>query len=281
MAYTGKCYEVVSVGGVAQYGSTLTRSNAAHKRLFMYPNQSTGYGSLVVKPGDMRDLSSMTWAGFLNGSNKAAIAGLCAASGSPDFSTRLVDSIATATVIYGGVGAGGYSAGECFGTKLRLSGRSNQLVKFSLEMVGKVASEVAISAPGAGDSVDFFPLEKGTGGVEILGFDIDYETGFFARFAPDGTQGYTAINDSLQLRNLQATLFLAHGSGLATAAFGQYSSIGRAEYVLSLASPGGGSCSISMGGYFTDWQVGTIAGVMVERAVQTGVSDSGGMFGIN
>ena len=278
--YAGACYAVTEAGGAAQYGSTLTRSNAAHKRLFLYPNQSTGYGSLVVEPGDMRDLSRMTWAGFLNGSNKGIIAGACALLGSPDFSERLVDSIATTTIAYGGVGAGGYSASGCFGTRLRLSGRSNQLVRFSLEMVGKATTSVSVSSPGAGDSVDFFPLELGTGGVNILGFDIDYRTGFFARFAPDGSQGYTAINESLGQRQLQATLFLAQNSDAMTQ-FTSYAGVGQAAHTLSLAGYDGSGCVIELRGYYTDWQAGNVGGIMVARAVLTGVSVSGGMISMN
>ncbi len=276
--YAGKCFAVVSVGGVAQYGSVLTRSNAAHKRLFLYPNQSQGYGSLVVKPGDMRDLSRMTWGGLLSVAGKGLMAGMCGISGSPSFATRLTPT--TQPVVYGGVGVGAYSAGGCFGVKLRLTGRSGQPVKFSLAMNGKVATTTTVNG-GGGDSAEFFPLELGTGGEAILGFDIDYRTGFFPRFAPDGSQGYTEINESLRLRQLRATLLFAKGSAAATAAFAAYSAIEPVTQILGLASPGGGSCSINLGGYYTDWGGGEVAGIMVEGAVLTGVSDHGGMIGIN
>jgi hypothetical protein len=278
--YAGKCYSVVSVGGTPQHGSILTRSNAAHKRLQWYPNQTTGYSALVVKPGDMRDLSRMTWAGFLNGSNSGLIAGLCALTGSPTFDASLVASIATQTVVYGGVGAGAYSTAGCFGTRLRLSGRSNQLVRFSLEMMGKVATASSVSGPGLVESEDFFPLEKGSGGVEILGFDIDYRTGFFARFAPDGSVGYTAINESLRLRQLRATLFFAQGSA-AMSAFGSYTGVTRAAPTLSLSAYDGSSCVIEVGGYYGDWETGEVAGIMVARAALTGVADSGVMISMN
>jgi hypothetical protein len=270
----------VSVGGTPQYGSILTRSNAAHKRLQLYPNQTTGNSALAVKPGDMRDLSRMTWSGFLNASNSGLIAGLCALLGTPDFSASLVGSIGTQTVVYGGVGVGAYSTAGCFGTRLRLSGRSNQLVRFSLEMNGKAATATTVSGPGLVESEDFFPLEKGSGGEEILGFDIDYRTGFFARFAPDGSVGYTAINESLRLRRLQATIFLAQGA-TAMGVFGSYADITRSARTLSLNAYDGSSCTIQLGGYYEDWQCGEVKGIMVAKAVLSGVWDSGVMISMN
>lgn len=278
----GKCFTVISVGGTAQQGSILTRANSAPKRLHLYPNQTTGYSALVIKPGDMRDMARMTWAGFLNAGNKAAIAGLCAISGTPDFSASLVDSISAQTVIYGDTSVGAWSTTECFGTRLRLTGRSGELVKFSLEMIGKVTSTTTVAAPAIADA-EFFPFEKGTqdiGADTVLAFEIDYRSGFFARFAPDGEAGYSGINESLRLRMLRARLTLAQNAAAVTE-WGKYAAKTAVTPTLSLSGSAGSGCAIALGGYYTDWRDGTFRGLMVNIATLTGVYDGNIMISMN
>lgn len=280
MAYTGECYTVLAVSGVAQHGSILTKSNAAHKRLHWYPNQSQGVGALAVKPASMRDLSRMTWSGYLSSANCSYIAGACALTGTPDFTTNLVGSISVLGMVYGGVGAEAYSTSACFGTRLRLSGRSGQLVRFSLDLNGYAATETTVASAGELTSDIFFPLELGTGGEDILGFEIDYQTGFFARFAPDGGLGYTGINESVKLRRLRARVFLAQGTTAMTE-FGKYAGIEKAGYTLGLASPAGGSCTIQLGGYYDDWQRGEVGKISVAKAVLMGMYDGSAMISMN
>jgi hypothetical protein len=278
----GKCFTVVSAGGTAQQGSILTRSNAAHKRLYLYPNQTTGYSALVIKPGDMRDMARMTWAGFLNAGNKIAIADLCAISGTPDFSASLVASISALTVVYGDTSVGAWSTTECFGTRLRLTGKSGELVQFSLEMVGKATTTTTVSAPAIAEA-EFFPFEKGTqdiGADTVLAFDIDYRTGFFARFAPDGEPGYSGINESLRQRMLRARLTLAQNA-VAEAEYAKYAAQTAVTPTLSLSGSAGTGCAIALGGYYTDWRDGEFERMMVNIATLTGVYDGRIMLSMN
>jgi len=270
----GACYQVISAGGTSQQGSVLTRSNAAHKRLHLYPGQTSGHGAPVLEPGDMRDMAQMTWAGFLNAANKGAIAGACAISGTPDFGTNLVASISELTIVYGDPVVGAFSTSSCFGTRLRLTGRTGKLVKFSLELVGKATTTTTVSAPAIG-AAEFFPFEKGTHGIgddTLLGFDIDYRTGFFARFAPDGTQGYTAIHESLRKRSLGITLYMAHNAA-SLAEWDDYDGITRADHTLTLSGSDGSSCAIVVGGYYTGWSYGAQDKLLVAKSVLTGVWD--------
>jgi len=278
----GACYQVISAGGASQQGSVLTSSNAAHKRLHMYPSQTSGHGAPVLKPGDMRDMGRMTWAGYLNAGNKAAIAGLCAVAGAPDFGTNLVASISALTIIYGDPVVGAFQTTECFGTRLRLTGRSGQLVRFSLEMVGKATTSHTVAAPAIADA-EFFPFEKGThviGEDTLLGFDVDYRTGFFARFAPDGDLGYSGINESLRQRELSATLYLAHDAA-SYAAWANYAAVARTDHTLTLSGSDGSSCIVVVGGYYTNWDHQEQEKLLVARATLTGVWDDGAYISMN
>jgi len=278
----GACYRVVSAGGTSQQGSILTRSNAAHKRLHLYPNQVSGHGAPVLEPGDLRDLARMTWAGYLNASNKAAVAGLCAIAGTPDFGTNLVASISALTIIYGDPVVGAFQTTECFGTRLRLTGRSGQLVRFSVEMVGKATTATTVTAPAIADA-EFFPFEKGTHGIgddTLLGFDVDYRTGFFARFAPDGELGYSGINESLRQRALAVTLYLAHNAA-SYAEWADYAAITRADHTLTLSGSDGSTCVIAVGGYYEDWDYREQNKLLVAKAVLRGVWDDSTYISMN
>jgi len=270
----GACYQVISAGGTSQQGSVLTRSNAAHKRLHLYPNQTSGHGALVMKPGDMRDMGRMTWGGYLNAANKAAIAGLCAIAGTPDFGASLVASISALTIIYGDPVVGAFSTTECFGTRLRLTGRTGKLVQFAVEMVGKATTSTTVTAPAIADA-EFFPFEKGTHGIgddTLLGFDIDYRTGFDTQFAPDGGPGYSKITEGLRKRALTATLYLAHNAA-SFAEWDDYDAITANTHTLSLSGSAGTACVIALGGYYTDWNYREQDKLLVAKAVLTGVWD--------
>jgi len=270
----GACYQVISAGGTSQQGSVLTRSNAAHKRLHLYPGQVSGHGAPVLKPGDMRDMAQMTWAGYLNAANKAAIAGACAISGTPDFGVNLVASISALTIVYGDPVVGAFTTSNCFGTRLRIRGRTGQLVRFQLDLVGKATTKTTVTAPAIAEA-EFFPFEKGTHGIgadTLLGFDIDYRTGFFARFAPDGSLGYTGINESLRKRQLRVRLVLAQtASGYGE--WDDYDGITRADHTLTLTGTNGSTCVIVVGGYYTARPHGEQEKLLVAKATLTGVWD--------
>ena len=278
----GACYQVISAGGTSQQGSVLTRSNAGHKRLHLYPNQTSGHGAPVIKPGDMRDMGRMTWGGYLNASNTAAIAGLCAIAGTPDFGTNLVASISALTIVYGDPVVGAFSTTSCFGTRLRLTGRTGKLVQFAVEMVGKATTSTTVAAPAIADA-EFFPFEKGTHGIgadTLLGFDIDYRTGFYARFAPDGGTGYSGISESLRQRALTVTLYLAHNAA-SFAEWADYAAIVRNNHTLTLSGSAGTACVIALGGYYVDWDYKEQDKLLVARAVLGGVWNDSTYISIN
>ncbi len=278
----GACYQVISAGGTSQQGSVLTRANAAHKRLYQYPGQVSGHGAPVLAPGDMRDMAQMTWAGFLNAANKGAIAAACAINGAPDFGTNLVAGISALTIVYGDPVVGAFTTSSCFGTRLRISGRTGQLVRFQLDMVGKATTKTTVSAPAIAEA-EFFSFEKGTHGISadtVLGLDIDYRTGFFARFAPDGTQGYTGINESLRRRQLRVRLTLAQTA----AGYGEwddYDGITRVDHTLTLVGTSGSTCVIVLGGYYVDWPYGKQDKLLVANAVLQGAWDDSNYIKMN
>lgn len=267
----GSCFFVVAVNGAPQVGSTV-RAGANLKRLFMYPGQTTGCGAPAIKPGDMRDLGRLSWSGYLTNSIAAAIAGGCGISGAPDFCANLVGSIDVFDLAFGAPTVGGLTAGGCFGSKLRIWGRTNSLVGFSLDVMSKSIGLGGMSVAEL-EGIDFMPLECGISSAEnVLAFNIDYSTGFFARYAPDGTVGYTAINESLQQRSLRASITMAHGS--ASGEWAKHAGRIRAGHTISLVgSKGGAGCTIVVGGYYTGWEFGEVDGILVEQAELTGVWD--------
>ena len=278
----GKCYSVVSVNGTSQQGSILRRANTAHKRLYLYKGQTSGHGASVRVPGDMRDMSRMTWAGYLSAANKSLVAEACAISGTPDFGTNLVSSITGLTMVYGDTSVGAFTTSDCFGTRLRLTARPDKLVEFSLELVGKGTTKTTVSAPAIADS-EFFPFELGShaiGADTLYGFDIDYRTGFFARFAPDGGQGYSAINESLRKRALSIRLVMAQNA-TAYSEWDDYDGITRADHTLTLTGTQASTCVLALGGYYTDWPYGDYEGLLVAKALLTGVWDDSTYISMN
>lgn len=278
MTIAGTCFSLVSVGGYQQ-GSILTRANTAYHRYHIYDNETTGYSAIVSKPGDMNDMPQLTWSGYLTASNCGTVAGLCALDGSPDFHNGLVDSISTQTVIYGDTQTGAFSTTSCFGTRLQITGRPNELVQFSVDMIGKTTASTSLPAPGPADK-EFFPFERGVntlGDDALLGFTVTFNAGFYPRFSMDGKTGYSAISEGMH--SLTAEFMIAHASQ--GGEYGAYSGNSRATPTITLIGTKGSTCVIALGGYYTDWQYGDAGGIMVARAIMSGVYDGGRMISIN
>ena len=224
----------------------------------------------------------MTWAGYLNAANKSLIAGACAINGTPDFGTNLVASISALTMVYGDTGVGAFTVSNCFGTRLRLTGSTNKLVEFSLDLVGKATTKTTIAAPAIADA-EFFPFEKGSHGIgadTLYGFTIDYRTGFWASIAPDGGSGYSKINESLRKRALSVRLVMAQNAA-SYAEWDDYDGITRADHTLTLTGTAATTCVLALGGYYTDWPYGDYEGLLVARALLTGVWDDSTYFSMN
>lgn len=274
------CFSVVSVGGTAQQGSILTRANAAYHRYHIYDNETTGYSAVVSKPGDMNDMPQLTWSGYLTAGNKAAIAGLFALSGTPDFSSGLAASISKKTVNYGNTQVGSFSTTGCFGTRLQISGRPNELVRFSVDMIGSTTTTTTISRASITD-VEFFPFERGTqtfGSDTLLGFTVTFNAGFYPRFSMDGSVGYSEVSEGMH--SLVAEFILAQNS-TALSHYSRYSGNSRSTPTITLIGTQGSACVIALGGYYTDWQYGDQDGTMVAHAILSGVYDGGRMISIN
>lgn len=274
----GTCFSLVSVGG-SQQGSILTQANTAYHRYHIYDNETTGYSVIVSKPGDMNDMPQLTWSGYLTPSSCSAIAGLCALGGSPDFSEGLVDSISKQTVVYGDTQTGAFSTSGCFGTRLQITGRPNELVQFSVDMIGSTTTTTsALSANTANE--EFFPFERGSstfGSGALLGFTITFNTGFYPRFSIDGSTGYSGISEGMH--SLTAEFMIAHASS--STEYGNYGANSPTGPTIILIGTEGSTCVIALGGYYTDWQYGDAGGIMVARAILSGVhSETRGMIAI-
>jgi len=271
----------VSVGGTAQQGSVLTRANATYHRYHIYDNETTGYSAIVSKPGDMNDMPQLTWSGYLTAANKSTIAGLCALSSTPDFSASLVSSISKKTVIYGDTQVGAFSTTGCFGTRLQISGRPNELVRFSVDMIGSTTTKTTVSAAAITD-VEFFPFERGTQTFNddtLLGFTITFNAGFYPRFSMDASTGYSGVSEGMH--SLIAEFVLAHNSTSYSTEYGRYSALTRVDPTITLIGTQGSTCVIALGGYYTDWQYGDFEGIMTARAILSGVYGGGRMISIN
>lgn len=274
----GTCFSLVSVGG-SQQGSILTRANTAYHRYHLFENQTTGYSALVTKPGDMNDMPQLTWSGYLTATNKGTVAGLCAVRGSPNFHSSLVNSISTQTVVYGDTQTGAFSTSGCFGTRLQIIGRPNELVQFSVDMIGSTTTTTSSLSANTAD-VEFFPFERGTntfGSNALLGFTVTFNAGFYPRFSMDGSTGYSAISEGMH--SLTAEFMIAHASH--STQYSRYSGNSRTTPTITLIGTKGSTCVIALGGYYTDWQYGDVGGIMVARAILSGVYDGGRMISIN
>jgi len=226
-----------------------------------------GWGAPGVAPVVIKYRSMLTLNGSLAAGLLPTFAGMCSCgSGVVYTDNSRADAVVPKTVSYGAVGTNkGWTSANCFGTRLRLSGRSNGLVTVTFDMMGD-GGEVATVTAGDPSAAEFFPFELAsvTGITELLGFDITFNTGINGVWPAVGDN--SAYDDLVDTgATLEADLITASFAGLTG---------DPTEYNIVLTLTGTGAVpteyEITMNGYSTVIDRDVVEGVLCARVSMRG-----------
>ncbi len=265
--YAGTTFEVATIGGNTAYGATMTKYAGFNWKLHEF-GPGGGMGAPSVKPVKIKKLPMLTLSGKLCAGITSSIITACGLS-APDFSVVRTGP-AGVTCTYGGPD-GGFSTTSCVGTRLTISGTSNEIADFSLDMFGAVTSESGAVTASGGASAEFFPLELGTGGAEILGFTLTVDTGFVPVFgmSTQGPSGWVNLGD------VGATCTLQLIRADPTGAFASVDAVGVTNSEsITLVSPGGASLGIGVTGYYSALDRAEVQGILCTALTLTGFGAS-------
>lgn len=191
MTAVGECFDVAVIGGVTAYGAFMTRWGTSG---YMYHTHGAGAGwAAPIPPTLLKKQSMLTLSGQLAAGVLGRAAAICAANG-PWNAPRTVTPV---TCEYGGVGSDiGWSTADCIGARLNVSGRSNALVTFSLDMIGGITIAGGVNA-GDPAAAEFYPTELCTCSLGVaMGFDFTMDAGLGGLWPMVGdNEAWTAVVD--------------------------------------------------------------------------------------
>jgi hypothetical protein len=269
-----KCFETADFGGNIAYGATMTEWGADYLKLHLFPPGS-GFGAPAIYPEKIKSLPMLTLGGKLCNaitSDIATICGCVAASNYQDNSRAAAAKAGAVTCIYGDANVGGFTTTGCVGTRLTVTGTTNELVDFALSMFGLTTTQTACTA-GAVVDTEFFPFELGAntfGANTLLGFTLNFDTGLIPVFAMDGlgpTDGYGEVGDVGAGCTLQVTLA---NNAAALTEWGKYEALTAVTPTITLTGTAASTWAIALKGYYTAWESAEVTGLGAHRATITG-----------
>lgn len=269
-----ECFETADFGGSLAYGATMTKYGADFQKRHLF-GPGGGFGAPSTIPEIIKSLPMLTLGGKLCNAITANIAIICGCVAASDFkaNTRAAAAKAGAvTCIYGDANVGGFTTTVCVGSRLTVTGTTNELVDFSLDMFGGTTTQTAVTA-GTVAASEFFPFELGTntfGADTLLGFMLTFDTGLVPVFAMDGigpTSPYGEVADIGANCTLQVTL-AANAAGLTE--YGKYVATTAITPTITLIGTAASTWAIAMKGYYTGWQKAGVNGLAAHQATVTG-----------
>ncbi len=267
-------FETADFGGNLAYGAVMTKYGAEYLKLHLF-GPGGGFGAPSVIPEKIKSLPMLTLSGKLEDSITADIAIICgavAASNFKDNSRAAAAKAGAVTCIYGDANVGGFTTTVCVGTRLTVTGVSNELIDFSLDMFGGTTTQTAVTA-GTVAATEFYPFELGTSTYAedtLIGYVLTLDTGLVPVFAMDGigpTSPYGEVADIGASFTLQVTLA---ANAAALTEWGKYSAITAVTPTLTLTGTSGSTWVIAGKGYYTQWQKAGVNGLSAHRATITG-----------
>jgi len=265
--YVGTPFELATIGGATAYGAIMTKYAGYNWKVHDF-GPGGGMGAPGIKPAKLKKWPLLTLSGKLCTGITSGVIAACGLS-APNFSVSRAP-LAGVACSYGSASSG-FTTSGCVGARLTISGTSNDLVNFSLDMYGKSTTVGAVAGGGGGADADFFPFELGSYGADLLGFTYTFNNGVVPIFGMDtqGADGWVNQGDIGSTCSLQ--LMLASASAAIAAA--EAVSVGNAESI-TLASPGGGSLGISVTGWYSAIDRAEVAGVLCYSVTLSGFGAS-------
>lgn len=269
--YVGAPFEVATIDGVTAYGALMTKYGGFNWKLHDF-GPGGGMGAPGIRPGRIKKLPMLTLGGKLSVAVGAKLGTVCAIASGASFgdNTRAAAVGSGVTCTYGHL-VEGFTTTGCVGTRLTISGTSNELVDFSLDMFGRVTTTGAVTASG-GATADFYPMELAAYGAALLGFTLTVDTGLVPVFAADGqgVSGWVNVGSVGATCTLQMSL--SEGTPALVAAA---DAVGVTNtQTITLAGAAGGSLAISVTGYYSAIDRGEVGGILAPSVTLTGFGAS-------
>ena len=268
------CFETVDFGGNLAYGSQMTKWGADFVKYHQF-GVGDGFGAPSIIPEKVKSLPMLTMGGVLCNAITSDIATICGCEATSDFkaNTRAAAAKAGAvTSIYGDANVGGFTTTVCVGTRLTVTGTSNELITYSLDMFGGTTTQGSTTAGSVG-TAEFFPFELGTssyGEDTLLGWTLTFDTGLIPVFAMDGignTGPYGEVGDVGATCTLQMTLA---ANATALTEYGKYVATTAVTPTLTPTGTSGSTWAMALKGYYTAWDRAEVNGLGAHRATVTG-----------
>jgi len=267
-------FETADFGGSLAYGAVMTKYATDYLKYHVFP-PGGGFGAPSIIPEKIKSMPMLTLGGKLCDAITANIAIICGCVAASDYkaNTRAAAAKAGAvTCIYGDANVGGFTTTVCVGTRLTVTGVTNELTDFSLDMFGGVTTQTSATAGTVG-TAEFFPFELGTntfGADTLLGYVLTFDTGLIPVWAMDGigpAAPYGEVGDIGAQCTLQVTL-AANAAGLTE--WDKYVATTLVEPTLTLIGTSGSTWAIALKGYYTGWAKAGVNGLAAHQAIITG-----------
>ena len=267
-------FETVDFGGNLAHGCVMTEWGAAFLMLQLF-GPGDGFGAPSIYPEKIKSRPLLTMSGPLSQAISSDIWTICqcvAATNFKDNSRAAAAVTGKVTCIYGDANVGGFTTTGCIGARLRLTGRTNQLIQVNLAMFGTTTTQTSATA-GAVTDTEFYPFElcnNSIGADTVLGFDLTFETGLVPVYPMDNlgpTDGYGEVADI----GAQVTLQMLYAmNAAALTEYGKYHAITAVTPTLTLTGTAASTEVIAILGYYTDWGRAVVDGILCHRATITG-----------
>ena len=154
-------FETADFGGSLAYGAVMTKYAADYIKYHLF-GPGGGFGAPSIIPEKIKSLPMLTLGGKLCDAitaNIAVVCGCVAASNFKDNSRAAAAKAGAVTCIYGDANVGGFTTTVCVGTRLTVTGVTNELTDFSLDMFGGTTTQTVVTAGTVG-TPEFFPFSR-------------------------------------------------------------------------------------------------------------------------
>lgn len=183
-----------------------------------------------------------------------------------------------------------YETAYCFGRRLQIVGRPNELIKFTLDITGRACTETDFTPDLSRGAAYYFPFELTKFYIDttyaslgttqktgvLRGFTWTYTPAFAPMYAADGAAYFSKVLEGKRDKKVALGLILARDNTHSEAIFDAYQAQTIQRLRVKLVSTTGTSFTLDGAYRYVDWGLGDEEGLAVCNVPAETVYDSGG-----
>jgi len=266
-------FTVVQLAGTDDYGTEITGGGLSNWELETFDQYTGGFITPIIKPTQIKQYPRLTFGGFLNSVNDTHLVGM-ALDVDGTISYVSANTVVPITIGYGRhtTASQGFQTTGCFATRWNITGRANQLIQFTADLVGTATDVATLTHDTTPTIPAFYPWEKMTfklgtafgtytaAATTLIGFSWSLNTGYTPGFYAGGTQAYVNIDEGVKVLDLE--LRMAHNA-TSVAEWVKYDAVNPTSIELLLTDTATGTLKLETFGYYLNFRQEKEAGKLV------------------